>query len=1195
MSSILKSLILCCGVILAALAQSCSDEIKVSNTPDNLPALININITVPSATTVESSRAAEDEESEIKELYLVMYSASERVEILPFNEDNLTTTEIGSGNGLRRYKLTANNVETKSGDYTVYAIANPTHKFCQLLESDLKVSQDELKALLTNCEAQAIQISGDDRMPMSGKCEGTVSIEPITDGTQAVDISLELERLMSRIEFYFQNGNDDVSFTPTSYRVYNVPKHAKLINAGSSTANMLHSDQKEYSASEYFNSDKVTINEDNFSFLMLENVQPYNNSIESNTRREDWEVSNADWKQQTGYDQITTYTPINPEDKTFTYAPQYSTFVVVTGEYNGPVSSDNDNSYNGTLSYTIHLGDFSTNSTNKETTAGPGNYIVNRNELHKYRVTINGINDFVTEANATSLGTQTQAVEGFLTKDNGFFVLDAHYEQLLISLSEDDLADLAKYFENGTLRLSVASPANDFDRVTMYEQGKGVNLTDPDTNQSDEYKIWGWIDPDGNCDFTWILFLAPKEKDVIPRFPGYAYDDNGNFIMDPRFDEELGSRNYLIKLNQEYPEDKSGYYPSSDTNYGTGQEAKLGYLFDFCKKPTDYGYKYTETIDDETVTMYQIAIFVDENVYGKSNPKNAELSLEKWANVTENRQITLHPDKLKISVDQQSVAVDACYFSISQRSIKTPYDLDEIQTLTNPSGTFTSAFGIETWDETSENGTLSYGSKTNTNGGLNVYASFQPSSSDYEGETLPSDEGGTYFSMMVNGREEKIYEYSSSNQGGAYHQLYGRLNTLALHKMGSNKAPKGYWKHAGYNDERPNNNKDSHTWKMVSKGKFTDLNAIQAMMMRNRDLNGNGILDDNEIKWYLPALDQMYTIWLGQTALPGDTRLMDLSWFSSTYLDNMDKVYPKYFTSSGGEQLVYWQDQGTSLSSRANLTADWFQPFHLARAVRNIPDFDTAPQFPVTAGASMKDSNGDNVYSKTEDEYYLIEVNGLNDQYLRTYTITSLYPFHKERDGSDESTGYNNLPKALEVSRGIYTINTTENRNGHTITSSNSANYIGTGGSLMCYSSGTSFRADADIEAAREAVFKTFDLSNERVQTGWRIPNQRELMVLYSNGYLDEYFDSDDLDNTYYLSCTYFSQALSSQNTSSYRAHPFYASGGRMAFRQSIAGNKSLRVRLVRDYTGNRSLTNQNTVSGNGSSYGNDGNLGGIQ
>lgn len=45
------------------------------------------------------------------------------------------------------------------------------------------------------------------------------------------------------------------------------------------------------------------------------------------------------------------------------------------------------------------------------------------------------------------------------------------------------------------------------------------------------------------------------------------------------------------------------------------------------------------------------------------------------------------------------------------------------------------------------------------------------------------------------------------------------------------------------------------------------------MLIRNRDLNGNGYLDEEELRWYVPAIGQLVGMWLGEPAMAKEAAL----------------------------------------------------------------------------------------------------------------------------------------------------------------------------------------------------------------------------------------------------------------------------------------------------------------------------------
>lgn len=80
----------------------------------------------------------------------------------------------------------------------------------------------------------------------------------------------------------------------------------------------------------------------------------------------------------------------------------------------------------------------------------------------------------------------------------------------------------------------------------------------------------------------------------------------------------------------------------------------------------------------------------------------------------------------------------------------------------------------------------------------------------------------------------------------------------------------------GYKNTYPvvnNTNISSYGTETLSNGKNTftindAANAIQACMARNRDENNDGKISGSEVKWFLPAINQLVGMFLGAESLP---------------------------------------------------------------------------------------------------------------------------------------------------------------------------------------------------------------------------------------------------------------------------------------------------------------------------------------
>lgn len=94
-----------------------------------------------------------------------------------------------------------------------------------------------------------------------------------------------------------------------------------------------------------------------------------------------------------------------------------------------------------------------------------------------------------------------------------------------------------------------------------------------------------------------------------------------------------------------------------------------------------------------------------------------------------------------------------------------------------------------------------------------------------------------------------------------------------------------------------------------------------ACALRNRDLDGDGTIDQNEVLWYLASIDQMTDMWIADPAMPSDKKLYDENNPDGYYVKN-SYTYPAshYVTStiSGSSPWVYWAEEYGATSTHSN-------------------------------------------------------------------------------------------------------------------------------------------------------------------------------------------------------------------------------------------------------------------------------------
>ncbi|WP_459188619.1 fimbrial protein [Parabacteroides sp. APC149_11_2_Y6] len=138
--------------------------------------------------------------------------------------------------------------------------------------------------------------------------------------------------------------------------------------------------------------------------------------------------------------------------------------------------------------------------------------------------------------------------------------------------------------------------------------------------------------------------------------------------------------------------------------------------------------------------------------------------------------------------------------------------------------------------------------------------------------------------------QDKDWKWRESYKYRTETKTNGRYNTLMWYRDASSKA----WD--TYVDFKTNVNK-----KVVK--------AQYACFQRNRDLNGDGRITPNEIRWYLPATNQYVGLWIGQDALPSEARLLQKTVNKVT----VTNCYENHFISSNN--VRFWTEEGVSTGS----------------------------------------------------------------------------------------------------------------------------------------------------------------------------------------------------------------------------------------------------------------------------------------
>lgn len=229
-------------------------------------------------------------------------------------------------------------------------------------------------------------------------------------------------------------------------------------------------------------------------------------------------------------------------------------------------------------------------------------------------------------------------------------------------------------------------------------------------------------------------------------------------------------------------------------------------------------------------------------------------------------------------------------------------------------------------------------------------------------------------------------------------------------------------------------------------------NALYACLMRNRDLNGDNIVQANEIRWYLASVNQLVDIYIGEYALDREAWL-----YPENPADREDnKTYWHYTTSTynNGNPEVLWSEEGASLGSYGASQSN-NGSLYAYRCVRNL-------------GISIDDPNTEPLplytYQTTNGEY-LIDATRLSVKSRRENFEAGYLPEHTDIQIS-------NLPYAKFKVQGVNSDSPTPDYG------------------YIWYLAKTDFSNHLTWEECLQHEI------SENLSSGYRMPNLRELLIM---------------------------------------------------------------------------------------------------
>lgn len=262
---------------------------------------------------------------------------------------------------------------------------------------------------------------GNKVMPLNNDGSENTSAEPL----------IKLRRVVSKIKLTVKEGTG-VSFTPTGYELRNIPRRGALVDNGDDVKVAPSDFETMSGVFDSQNTTNTTVDGDKVVTYMFEDISlpenRQNQNLKANTPTtwKEREADNGDHK----------------ADKVFSNAPENATYLVIKGEYDGPLSKTDQTSVAATVTYFIHLGDFSTGNY--------GDFNVDRNCTYTYAITISGVSDISVDVDKDQDGSGEGLV---LNLKNGYVnYVDSHYAQADVTFNKSDVT--TEYGEDGSEKQS---------------------------------------------------------------------------------------------------------------------------------------------------------------------------------------------------------------------------------------------------------------------------------------------------------------------------------------------------------------------------------------------------------------------------------------------------------------------------------------------------------------------------------------------------------------------------------------------------------------------------------------------------------------------------------------------------------------------------------------------------------------------
>ena len=848
--------------ILAAVFFACTDDLNLQEGKEireGIPVTVSVDLGVSSSKIV--TRAAESDETErtVNRLYLFVFNSDgslDNKQLFTLNESTLGCIE-----SIESFPMHSGR------DKRFYAIANPTSGSGTLSAEILAGVETEGELLGLSSKLLIPMNIERSYFLMSGKMEKANGQIDVDESGKIIGASLccshnkpiiRLSRVDARITFKIGISNDsdydDFKFVPDRYWVENIPQYSYVFPHDTDYSS---GQNDSYGSMSEANVQRNVEGVDSdgyyyFEFYIPENrLEPKKRIVAGDAKKLNAESLYA----------------LREKQEKISLGGEVTDKVGQT-ETNGEFVYANKNStyvvFHGILSYTdkssgqrfVYADATFTvhlGETGTDSDANNvelvNNYNTHRNTHYTYTVTIQGVKSMHVEVENDR--EKRPGVEGdVIYSGDAVEEMDAHYGRTQFTLTRGNI----KAGLSWAIRTPFQSGMKPFDPLRYKLSGDKV-LTDQGSYTDEE---WAQLQTDLTLnDYKWVQFLINKEagvaSDQFAKYPGYA-----SYVGD-------GYENVVIDVPAP-PFGGEGAVPPS--NYGS----KSVVLYDVNQL---LNHLYAEAVNDES-----------------------EGGIFEWVdNTRDNDRVTI-----TAFVDEYVYVYDPT--KIYYRSPEAVKDIN------------TDGIDLTLWKKTSNRD--------------NRMLYLCTTGAEY------SDDGETSVSNNVFTIAQKpIYTFYNTNDP----DVRNGWGTESVNETG----PLGVETVRPFRNEHRNTTSNGllNTWNVTHPTNGQDLkwseimtlsvddrdpdgngifslndgydNIWHACIARNRDLNGDNIVQEEEVRWYLASIDQLTDLWIGEYSLNEAAKL-----YTWDYRDETNGIIRSHVASSSYNNNDYrvpwkiWAEEGAS-------------------------------------------------------------------------------------------------------------------------------------------------------------------------------------------------------------------------------------------------------------------------------------------